>query len=211
LVNQCVGLRSFIRRDDENGNNKENVMQKRAGEVFTVEREESSGTAYSYYPVKLDGGLALIESGTRYNGGRPTMPGGPVTRYFTFLCVKAGKASYQLAKLRVFDVSHAIYEDVENVEIIADNASEQNMPGGWSEPHPLTAEEKALFEEATAGLVGVSLQPLSVSIQIVAGKNYRFDCDAKITVPNAKPYKARVEIYQPLQGKPVLTNITRLP
>lgn len=79
--------------------------------------------------------------------------------------------------------------------------------GGWGSFHDLTSEEKALFEKAMISLKGVDYVPYSVSTQVVAGINYRFKCTATVVYPNAKPYKAIVQIYKPLSGEPVITDI----
>ncbi|CAK7056187.1 hypothetical protein CUZ56_01991 [Saezia sanguinis] len=185
-------------------------MKKNVGEVFTVERVEQAGTGYSYHLVKLDGGLSLIDMDVV---SQSSLSGGPVKRVFSFAGMKPGKAVFQLAKFRVFDLSNALYEEEMTVEIqpAAGSANNANMVGGWSEQKPLTKEDKAVFDEALTGFVGVQYVPVSVATQIVAGMNYRFICDAKIVIPNAQPYKAMVEIHKPLQGKAMITNIHRLP
>ena len=59
------------------------------------------------------------------------------------------------------------------------------------------------------GIVGVDYTPKEVSKQVVAGMNYRFRCEARVAIPDSELFTATVEIYQPLQGSPTVTRITR--
>jgi hypothetical protein len=88
------------------------------------------------------------------------------------------------------------------------NGSEVSV-GGWSPYHPLTAQDKAVFDEAMNGFVGVKYTPNTVSTQVVAGTNYRFKCTASMP-PSEVVWEAIVEIFQPLNGKPYVTGIVRL-
>ncbi|MGX7667984.1 hypothetical protein [Flavobacterium pedocola] len=82
--------------------------------------------------------------------------------------------------------------------------------GGWSAYHPLTANDKAVFDQAMNGFVGVSYTPNVVSSQVVAGTNYRFKCTASMP-PADVVWEAIVEIFQPLNGgKPYVTGIVRI-
>lgn len=85
-----------------------------------------------------------------------------------------------------------------------------NAPGGWTPFGPVTAESKEVFARATKGLVGVSYVPLEVSTQIVAGTNYRFLCEGTPVTLEPLTFKALIEIYQPLDGPPVITRIDRI-
>lgn len=49
--------------------------------------------------------------------------------------------------------------------------------------------------------------PLEVSTQVVAGKNYRFLCDATPATKHPQHSRAMVEICQPLNGDPVIEKI----
>ena len=83
------------------------------------------------------------------------------------------------------------------------------MVGGWTKYHPLTPPDTEIFKIALAGFVGVTYDPNMVSTQVVAGTNYRFNCNA--TQPPADViWDAIVEIYQPLTGKPYITGILRI-
>lgn len=81
--------------------------------------------------------------------------------------------------------------------------------GGWSAYHPLTTEDKAVFDEAMKGFVGVKYTPQAVSTQVVAGTNYRYKCIASMP-PAQVVWEAIVEIFQPLDGVPYVTGIVRL-
>lgn len=83
----------------------------------------------------------------------------------------------------------------------------QALYGGWSAWGPLTPEGLEVFEQATQGLLGVKYTPLEMSTQVVAGMNYRFICEAKVVAPKAEPYKTMIEIFRPLKGEPIITNI----
>lgn len=85
----------------------------------------------------------------------------------------------------------------------------QTTLGGWTPYQPLTPADQQVFNEAMAGLVGVIYKPQSVSTQVVAGINYRFKCTASMP-PTEVIWEAIVDIYQPLEGKPIVTGITRI-
>jgi flavodoxin len=54
--------------------------------------------------------------------------------------------------------------------------TDEMLLGGYSEQRPLTAEDSAVFAEATKDYAYLGLKPLSVATQIVAGTNYLFVC-----------------------------------
>lgn len=83
------------------------------------------------------------------------------------------------------------------------------LVGGWTPFGPLDARSRAVFGAATAGLVGVEYMPREVSTQVVSGMNYRFRCDARVVSPGAPTFTVTMEIYQPLDGPPVITRIVR--
>lgn len=74
----------------------------------------------------------------------------------------------------------------------------------------LTQEAKNVFDKAFEGFVGVHYTPVAVSTQVVAGTNYAFFCNAKGVFPGAIRQAALVNIYQPLQGAPKITDIRLL-
>ncbi|WP_299627474.1 hypothetical protein [uncultured Tenacibaculum sp.] len=88
---------------------------------------------------------------------------------------------------------------------------EKTLVGGWTPYGPVTAEDRAIFDEALNGFVGVHYTPESVSTQVVSGTNYRFKCNASVP-PSEVVWEAIVEIHQPLpgQGKPHIISITRI-
>lgn len=94
-------------------------------------------------------------------------------------------------------------------KILNDMSNAQTLLGGWTPYHPLTPADKQVFTEAMAGFVGVTYTPQTVSTQLVAGTNYRFKCTASIP-PAEVIWEAIVEIFQPLEGKPYVTGITRI-
>ncbi|MEM9542944.1 MAG: hypothetical protein AAGA60_26060 [Cyanobacteria bacterium P01_E01_bin.42] len=83
------------------------------------------------------------------------------------------------------------------------------ISGGWSTYNcDITPEAYEVFQEATEGLLGVSYEPVAFATQVVAGTNYRFFSNATVIYPNA-PHKAVViQIYQPLEGVPYITDIS---
>ncbi|GAB2874395.1 hypothetical protein GCM10027044_41190 [Hymenobacter ruber] len=83
------------------------------------------------------------------------------------------------------------------------------MPGGWTPYHPLTPQDQKVWDEAMHGFVGVKYTPQAVSTQVVAGTNYKFECNATMPPSNAI-WRAIVEIYAPLQGQPHVVSIHRM-
>jgi hypothetical protein len=84
-----------------------------------------------------------------------------------------------------------------------------SLVGGWTAYHALTPKDKQVFEEALNGFVGVDYTPTAVSTQVVAGMNYRFKCTAQVP-PAEVIWEAVIEIFAPLDGKPHITNISRV-
>jgi len=91
-----------------------------------------------------------------------------------------------------------------------EDETDESLSGGYTEDRDLTDEDMAVFEQAMAGLLGVTYEPTRVATQVVAGLNYRFTCTATIVVPGAEPYTAYVYIFQPLgDGAPELVSIEK--
>ncbi|WP_299178932.1 hypothetical protein [uncultured Chryseobacterium sp.] len=88
-------------------------------------------------------------------------------------------------------------------------STQELVVGGWTKYHPLTAEDKKVFEEAMSGFVGVMYTPELVSTQVVNGTNYRYKCTASIP-PSDVVWEAIVEIYAPIEGKPHIVSIHRI-
>lgn len=90
----------------------------------------------------------------------------------------------------------------------------KTLCGGFSKYRAVTTEDLEVFTKAMENHVGVRLEPLLVSTQIVAGKNYRFICNAEAVVLYPKPYLALVDIFCPLPSatstEPVIKNIKKL-
>lgn len=88
-------------------------------------------------------------------------------------------------------------------------SEQEQLPGGWTNYHPLTAEDQKVFDEAMHGFVGVKYTPTEVSTQVVNGTNYRFKCNASMP-PSEVVWQAIVEIYSPIDGQPHVMSITRI-
>ncbi|PKQ63000.1 hypothetical protein BZG01_16590 [Labilibaculum manganireducens] len=73
----------------------------------------------------------------------------------------------------------------------------------------ISKEAKDIFQKATEDLVGVEYSPFAVACQIVGGTNFRFICNAKEVSPNAPATVAMIEIYQPINGIPRISEISR--
>lgn len=81
------------------------------------------------------------------------------------------------------------------------------VAGGWSKYSTnISSEAKAAFEEALRGFTGVNYVPVAVAEQVVAGKNFRFFCNAQNVIPNATNYAAIVSVFKPLDGGAKITD-----
>jgi hypothetical protein len=77
-----------------------------------------------------------------------------------------------------------------------------SIPGGWSQyTSSISSEAQSAFDEALKGFVGVKYTPVAVAEQVVAGKNFRFFCNASAVIPNAPNYGAILSISK-LIGSP---------
>lgn len=87
------------------------------------------------------------------------------------------------------------------------------IAGSYGAYHLVTEEEKEIFKSAM-NLAGVVYEPLAVATQLVAGRNYRFVCNAKAVYSQDISYLALVTIFQPAATEephiPVVTDIKRL-
>lgn len=77
--------------------------------------------------------------------------------------------------------------------------TDEMLVGGYSEQRPLTAEDSAVFAEATKDYAYLGLKPLSVATQVVAGTNYLFVCEMKAFGGPAT--QTNVKIFKPLPGQ----------
>ena len=80
----------------------------------------------------------------------------------------------------------------------------------YTEDRALTNEDRAVFDKALEGLMGVRYEPVSVATQVTAGTNYRFTATAAPVVPNPVSYTAHIFVYKSLSGEVELTGIVRL-
>ena len=91
--------------------------------------------------------------------------------------------------------------------------AENTLDGGWNvaEKTDLTDENKALFDKALDGLVGVSYEPIAyLGYQVVAGLNHCYLCKATVVYPDAVPSLVLIYIYEDLEGNTEITNIADL-
>ena len=87
------------------------------------------------------------------------------------------------------------------------------MMSGWtvSENIEITEEQKAVFDKALEGLLGVNYEPLAyLGSQVVAGTNHCFLCRSTVVYPGAVPQLALVYIYEALDGHAEILNIEML-
>lgn len=85
-----------------------------------------------------------------------------------------------------------------------------SIPGGWTIHDSITAEDMSVFDAAMKGIVGVDYEPIAVATQVVNGTNYCFICKTKVVVPVATAGMAKVIIYKPLQGDPIIISIEKI-
>lgn len=92
-----------------------------------------------------------------------------------------------------------------------DNKSGQ-LCGGYTEGREPSDEEYQLFREVTDTLQGMTLTPLSVQTQVVAGINYKFYCRCSDSNAESNPSHCWLTIYKPLpgQGEPKVTSIEKV-
>ena len=87
------------------------------------------------------------------------------------------------------------------------------LMGGWrvAENTDLTEENRAVFDKAMEGLVGVNYVPVAyLGSQVVAGTNHCFLCKATVVYPGAEPALALVYVYEDLKGAASVTDVVRL-
>lgn len=183
----------------------------KVNEIFTVEREVSPSIGTNYFWSGLEGGLALLEEGTRSEPGEYRI-GAPLKKYFVFKCIEPGEAAIQFAFFRASSPDDLLYEEVLPIQIEKNADLDSTLPGGWSPRRPLTEEDRKLFETVMKGWCGATYDPICVSSQIVAGTNYRFTCKVTTATEISKTYHAIVAVFEslPNEGKPYITDIIRL-
>lgn len=82
------------------------------------------------------------------------------------------------------------------------------MPGGWTYQSYLTPYDSFIFYNAIGDHPYYFYRPVAVAKQVVNGTNYRFITIAEPKNNNLSAHFAVVDIYQPLNGKPYVTNIS---
>lgn len=91
----------------------------------------------------------------------------------------------------------------------APTATSSTLAGGWTNFNfTLTPKAKDVFKEALKGFVGVSYTPLAFATQVVAGTNWCFLSEA--ILPGGSQNAVLLYIYEPLQGHPHITEITKI-
>ena len=95
--------------------------------------------------------------------------------------------------------------DTQATEAVA--GQEQTLLGGYTEQREPTEEELDIFRHVT-GESEMTLNPLSVSTQVVAGLNYKFWCRYEDSAHDASGH-CWVIIYRDLQGNATLTSIEK--
>lgn len=126
-------------------------------------------------------------------------------------CGSAGTASAETEQEPEAEVSGAentqtvpeTGEETETAEPEETGAALGGPLGGWSLPESeeITDERLAVFEAASAGLLGVNYEPIIyLGSQVVSGTNHAFLCSAQVTAPGATTYYAVIYAYEDLQG-----------
>ena len=89
---------------------------------------------------------------------------------------------------------------------VRESEENQMLCGGYTEQREITEDEMNLFHLATDG-EDLTLTPLSVSTQVVAGVNYKFWCRFEDSARSTSGH-CWVIIYQDLEGNVTLSSIT---
>ena len=87
---------------------------------------------------------------------------------------------------------------------------EPALSGGWTRASSpmITSEVQAVYDKATAGMVGVGYAPVAyLASQVVAGNNHLFLCKTSKVAPGAKEYYALVSFYEDLQGNVTISDV----
>ena len=163
-------------------------------DIFAVAMKDRVGVVY--IPIKV---AKQIVNGTNYK------------------CLCESQVVYPGAKESLAIVD--IYDPIEGLPVltkISNTVRETEtdcdmIPGGWSPWKFVTPDVRAVFDEATKGLLGVDYLPLEFSTQVVEGMNYRFICEAKMIFPDDRSYIVIMEIYKPQGGRnATVTSIERI-
>lgn len=176
----------------------------KVGDTITIKRTSHAGTGYHYALVRLSGGVALLDESVEAADGN--QPGGMAVQSFTFQFLNPGQVEIQFAYYR--DAKEVLYEEVFPYTVVTAEEAATNAIkiGGWGEYEPLTDEEKTIFQTCMT-LKGVDYTPMLVARQLVEGYNYRYFCMTKTVTREPKFGFAKVTVYAPLEGEPVLESI----
>ena len=172
--------------------------------IFDSARQEIDGASYS----------PLFIVGTQPVAGQNLM-------YLAYVrpVVPEGKPSFKM--VTVFnDLENPIKGEIINVEdfVITDylegqgETTPEGLMGGWQDadslPNMLSDDEKAVFEKAMEGLVGVGYQPVAtLATQVVAGTNYAFLALGTSVTAEPITHLYVVNVYADLQGNATINNI----
>lgn len=169
------------------------------GDVVTIKRTAPAGTGYQYALVCLNGGVALVDE-TKEPADEP---GGMTVQSFTFQFLQPGMVEIRFAYYR--DVKEIIDKDIFTY-IVTEPEKNDVICGGWGDFDAFTEQEREIFQ-ACMRLKGVEYIPLIVARQLVSGHNYCYFCLTRSITLEPKFGFAKVYIYAPLKGDPVLTSI----
>ena len=182
----------------------------KVGDTITIKRTSQAGTGYRYALVRLTGGVALVEELSE----DADTPGGTSVQSFIFRFLQPGQVEIQFAYYRDSEFSKAPYYRVRFLRsnhpireyIFVKHFFRVTVIGGFGEFRPLTDQEKEIFRTCMT-LKGVDYTPLLVAEQLVSGYNYRFICMTESLIREPKYGFAKVTIYAPLRGEPILESI----
>ena len=170
----------------------------KVGDTITIKRTSQAGTGYRYALVRLTGGVALVEE---LSEDADT----PEERLYNLLSSGFYSRQVEIQFAYYRDSEEVLYEDIFSYGVVT---SEKANPiiGGFREFRPLTDQEKEIFRTCMT-LKGVDYTPLLVAEQLVSGYNYRFICMTESLIREPKYGFAKVTIYAPLRGEPILESI----
>ncbi len=91
----------------------------------------------------------------------------------------------------------------------AESKTEIHIVGGYSSPTTISAEVQEMFDKAVLQIDTLNnIKPHTVSTQVVAGTNYKFECTA--ISANGEELKGEIVIFRPLphtNKEPEITSV----
>ncbi|WP_242966023.1 hypothetical protein [Clostridium chromiireducens] len=81
------------------------------------------------------------------------------------------------------------------------------IPGGWRVHNIITDGDIKVLKTALNGLVSADYEPEMLATQVVNGTNYCFICKLRVLSPNGPEGIAKIMIYKPLAGEPIIKSI----